>query len=101
MRAVLFSLFVFLGSITSWSQTAEWIWHAGGKPEGDEVRYFRRTFSVTGKIEKATLEATADDRMTVWVNGREAGASETWKKPLKLDVTKDLHGDENLLAIRA
>ncbi len=102
MRLALSSLFLWtlLFSGTLCAQTAEWVWHAEGKPAEGEERFFRRTFNITGKVEKAVLEASCDDQMTVWVNGKEAGTSTAWQKPLKLNVTKELKGGENVLAVR-
>ena len=84
------------------AQTAEWVWHnnQGAKPAANEVRYFRRTFPVAGKVLKAELNAACDDQLVVFVNGSEIGGSDSWKQPLKSDVTKLLKEGENVIAVR-
>ena len=85
------------------AQTAEWVWHPndGAKPAAGEVRYFRHQFEIVGKVLKAELNAAADDEVKVWVNGKEAGESKLWKEPLKLDVTSQLRGGQNIVAAQA
>ena len=85
------------------AQTAEWVWHPndGAKPADGEVRHFRHQFQIVGKVIKAELNAAADDQVTVWLNGKEVGASKAWKEPIKLDVTAHLKGGNNVVAARA
>jgi putative heme-binding domain-containing protein len=67
-----------------------------------EVRHFRKIFNIASKVLKAELQASADDKMTVWINGKEVGTSGTWREPLKVNVTDKLTGwGDNILAIRA
>jgi putative heme-binding domain-containing protein len=84
------------------AQTAEWVWHnnGGAKPAANEVRYFRRSFPIDGKISKAQLEAACDDQLVIFVNGTETGTSNSWKEPVKVDVTKLLKQGENVIAAR-
>src|SRR4051794_19248041 len=84
------------------AEVPEWIWHDnhGAKTKADEVRYFRKTFTVDGKISKAVLSATGDDEIVVYVNGKQVADSKTWEKTSRADVTKQLHAGENSIAIR-
>lgn len=86
------------------SQTAEWIWHNenGAKPAADDVRHFRMSFQIGSGIIKAELNVACDGQATVWVNGKEAGSSNSWKEPLQLIVTDKLTAwSENVIAVRA
>ena len=77
----------------------EWIWHSQNSADG-EVRYFRKTFTLTAAPAEATLSVACDNRAKVFVNGVEVGASEDWKAPLKARVEKQLKAGENTIAIR-
>ena len=98
--AAAFALFV--ATAETLAQTAEWVWHnnQGAKPAANEVRYFRRSFPIAGKIVKAELNAACDDQLVIFVNGVEAGASNSWKEPVKSDVSKLLIQGENVIAAR-
>jgi putative heme-binding domain-containing protein len=93
---------LFVPTAETLAQTAEWVWHnnQGAKPAANEVRYFRRSFPITGKIVKAELNAACDDQLVIFVNGVEAGASNSWKEPVKADVSKLLKEGENVIAAR-
>ena len=83
-----------------------WIWFPEGDPKRDApvaARYFRRTFEVADKaaIRAATLRISADDKFTVWLNGKEIGSSADWNAPAQFDVTAALQSGRNVLAIRA
>ena len=80
----------------------EWIWYdnKGAAPGDTEIRFFRKTFNVPGPVAKAVLTASGDDQMTAFINGKQVGANEHWKKPIHVDVTKQIVPGENLLAIR-
>ena len=101
LRLVLLSVAAAVLSVDAIAQTAEWIWHKQpATPAAGEVRYFRRPFTIVGKLIKAELSAACDDQCTVFLNGKEVGASPEWKRPLKRNVTGELRGGENMLAIR-
>ena len=88
---------LFLSLATASAQ--EWIWHSQNSADG-EVRYFRKTFTLTAAPAEATLSVACDNRAKVFVNGVEVGASEDWKAPLKARVEKQLKAGENTIAIR-
>jgi hypothetical protein len=87
-----------------------WTWY----PEADPAqaappgtRYFRKQIAISAgqKIRKATFAGTADNSFTLFINGQEAGQSDSsaegWRNPVELDVTSFLHPGPNQLAIAA
>jgi len=72
-------------------QPAPWIWGA------DENRTYslRKTFA--GGARRAELVATSDNQMTLTLNGTNVGSSNTWERPLRIDVTKLIKDGENEL----
>ena len=84
------------------AQIPEWIWHpnGGAAPEDGEVRYFRKTFSIPDKPSKASLLATGDDEIAVWINGEKVIDGKGWNEPKSADVTGKMVRGENTFAIR-
>jgi hypothetical protein len=87
-----------------------WTWY----PEGDPAhaappgtRYFRQQITIPSgaAIRKASFAGTADNSFTLFINGKEAGHSDSspegWRNPVELDVTVSLHPGLNQLAIAA
>ena len=67
------------------AQTPEWIWDdQPTAAKAGEVRFFRKTFLVGFKAQRAELTPAGDDEITVYLNGLEVARSVDWKKPLKL-----------------
>src|SRR5262249_30646716 len=64
-------------------------------------RYFRRTFDLEGAPARATLEITADNGFTAWVNGAEVGKGDSWTQLYSIRVAKQLKKGKNVLAVRA
>jgi hypothetical protein len=85
----------------------DWIWYPEGDPAKDAPaapRFFRTTFELPAdvKIDKALLRATADDRLTVWVNGRELGTHSNHTALHDFDLVGKLNlSGRNVLAVRA
>lgn len=77
----------------------EWIW-SNGQPGGDEVAYFRHTFELDQPVAKATLTASCDNTLTVYLNGHEVATSTEWQQPARADVAKQLVPGKNVLAVR-
>jgi putative heme-binding domain-containing protein len=75
-----------------------WIW---GKDD-DQAQFMRREFAVGETLAGAQLHATCDNVMQVWINGKEVAKSETWERPVHLDVTRFLRTDSsNVIAVAA
>ena len=85
---------------------AQWIWHPEGNP-AEAVppgkRFFRRAFNVEigSSIKSARFAITADNSFTCWVNGRQAGTGNDYKRVFEIDVASLLKPGQNLLAIEA
>ncbi|MDB6123040.1 MAG: heme-binding protein [Pedosphaera sp.] len=84
------------------AEVPEWIWfdNQGAKPADNEIRYFRKSFIIEGKVSQATLSAAGDDEIMVYVNGRKVIDAGGWNQATFVDVAKDLRQGENVIAIR-
>lgn len=85
-----------------------WIWLNEGDPAAGrpvETVYFRRTFLIDRPVQKVvdegTLDITADNAFTVWLNGREIGKGTAWQQVYSFDVMKHLVNGKNVLAVKA
>lgn len=95
MSAVLFTL---LMSPALADAPPQWIWH--DKAEGPATVYFRKTFQVPNGIKGAFLAGTADNQLTVWLNGQEVLKGSNWTVLESADVTSRLKAGENVLAVQ-
>jgi hypothetical protein len=87
-------------------EACSWVWFPEGNPAETAPagkRYFRRVVSLPpgAQVLGATLYASADNRMTVSVNGVEAGEADNWEKLHQFDLTALLRSGNNVLAIEA
>jgi hypothetical protein len=89
---------------------SSWVWYpednpAQSAPPGE--RCFRKQLNVGAdrKITKAVFAGTADNGMTLFINGKDAGHSDEsgdgWRNPVELDVTAHLRPGVNQLAVSA
>ena len=77
---------------------AQWIWSKS--PSANQKLWFRSSFDLdSSEVKSATLYATCDNRMTMWINGKKVGASDAWETPLKLNVDPFLVEGKNVIAI--
>ncbi len=53
------------------------------------------------KIVSGLLDITADDKFTVWLNGKRIGDNSDWQHPQSFDVAEELRPGKNVLAVRA
>ncbi len=81
-----------------------WVWF----PEGDPARaapvgtrHFRRDFRLDLPVTAASLQITADDRFTVWVNGVRVGGGDDCRRCYRFDVRSHLRVGDNVLAVAA
>lgn len=83
-----------------------WIWFPEGRP-AEAVppgeRYFRREFTVPTdrEIQSVTLRITADDRCSIFLNGRKLGSRSGHRSTKEMDLTRRLESGRNVLAVSA
>ena len=53
-----------------------WIWIAGEQSEKNCYAAFRKSFEITGTVEKAELDIAADSNFTIWLNGERVPAGQ-------------------------
>lgn len=82
------------------AQTAEWIWSGLETAKAGETRFFRKTISLPFPPKDASLVASGDDEIAIYINGQEIGRSEDWRKPVRGDVVKFLAEGQNVVAVR-
>jgi putative heme-binding domain-containing protein len=87
---------------------AQWIWFNEGDPLTEApiaTRYFRKSFTINRPVpkpvEEASLEITADNRYTVWINGHNVGSGDDWSRMDRYDVQKHLVNGKNVIAVEA
>jgi putative heme-binding domain-containing protein len=80
------------------ASTPQWIWGPAGAE--NEIRYFRRTFTVPPGASGGDVVIAADDEAEVSVNRQRLGTNTSWKKPTRLKIRSVARG-ENVLEIRA
>nr|MBA3776531.1 DUF4038 domain-containing protein [Betaproteobacteria bacterium] len=83
---------------------AQWIWFPEGNPAENapaEKRHLRKRFEVPAgkKIAGASLAVTADDSVSVRLNGKSLGSSTDWKNPARFDIAATLQAGPNALAM--
>jgi hypothetical protein len=87
-----------------------WVWFPEGSPTQAAppgACYFRKqvTLPEQRRLIRAQFFGTADNRFILYINGTEAGRSDTssegWRNPVRLDVTAVLKPGVNLLALEA
>jgi len=80
-----------------------WIWFPEGNPAKSAPigeRFFRRAFTLPSDraIKNATFRYTADDRCTMFVNGRDVGGRSGPSSTKEMDLTHRLHSGRNVIA---
>lgn len=68
-----------------------WIWGA----DIDKRYFLRKEFD--GDASKAKLRATCDNKMTIFINGQEVVQSDTWERPVEIDVQRYLKPGKNVI----
>ena len=74
----------------------EWIW--GVKPAGLTDRFYFRT-QFTGGVKSATVIATCDNSLTIYINGKSVASHGSWETPVTKDVTKSIKDGLNDLTV--
>lgn len=89
----------FIASLQAQDLIPNWIWSSPNGKDG-EVVYFRKTFEAKPG-EKATISATCDNEMIVYVNGKKVAESIEWQAQKFADITSLLVDGKNLVAVQA
>jgi len=104
MNLARIAIALFFAAVVARAQTApEWIWHPnnGARPADNEVRYFRKTFTLDGAARRATIAVSADNHFTAYVNGAKIGSGSEWQAFPKFDIKQNAKAGENVIAIEA
>ncbi|MCM2375066.1 family 16 glycoside hydrolase [Aporhodopirellula aestuarii] len=73
-----------------------WIWAKQSKP--NQKIWLRHSFEITGDVKSAQLYTTCDNSLKLSINGKPAGNSSAWEKPLQENVTKLVTSGRNVIA---
>jgi alpha-L-rhamnosidase len=84
----------------------KWVWFPEGNPAASAPkgeRYFRDTVDLPRDraLKRAEFYLTADNRFTLWVNGRRCGEGQSWNQFERVDVKEHVVPGTNTLAVRA
>lgn len=88
------------GPLGDWLNEApkpQWIW--ANESGGDQRVWFRKTFTIDAQVKSARLYATCDNRMTLFLNGKQVAKSNAWESPISEDVAEHLKQGPNVIAI--
>ncbi len=83
---------------------ANLIWFDEGEPRRSApvgTRYFRRAFTEELEVTRAELHIACDDEFVLFVNGREAGRSNSWQDGKVIDLRLFSRKGKNVLAVAA
>ncbi len=81
---------------------ASWIWsHADAAHDPGGRVLFRKVITLDKLPKSARAVATCDNEVVLFVNGKKAGQSLDWNKPLSVDITKSLKIGDNVIAAEA
>ena len=89
-----------LSSPVSTFAEAQWIWTAKNNVTNQQT-WARTVIDLKEVPAKATLLASADNHIEVWVNGQPAGKSDEWAEAAQTDVTKFLKPGRNTISVLA
>src|SRR4029077_17411277 len=71
-----------------------WIW-LGDKPKDKQTVYFRKEFEVASPVAAVTLQATCDNALTLYIDGKKVLEHSEWESPAVRDVTKHFVNPSN------
>ncbi len=77
-----------------------WVWDAAGGNDNQQL-FMQKKFSIDRPIKSSSLYTTCDNKMTLWINGKEIAASPDWPYPITSKVTKHLVQGENTISVYA
>jgi hypothetical protein len=76
----------------------QWVW--GASADGG-AWWLRREFDAPQGVRTARLQASCDNVMTVYLNGKQVASSDNWQTPVTVDVRKQLKAGKNELLVKA
>lgn len=82
------------------STNASWIWDASTVRIAGNTCFIAKSFQANPG-QNVKLRLAVDDLSTVFINGKEIGATKDWDKLFEFNLTPNLKNGENLLVIRA
>ena len=82
------------------SAETQWIWTAKNNVTNQQT-WARTVVDLKEVPANATLLASADNHVDIWVNGQPAGHTDEWSQAAKTDVTKLLKPGRNVIAALA
>lgn len=78
-----------------------WIW-LGASASPNQTVYFRKEIAVPGQIVAARILGACDNQMTVFVDGKQVLASDTWETPVAREVTDLIRNKgRHVIAVKA
>jgi alpha-L-rhamnosidase len=85
---------------------ARWIWYPGENAAAAApvaTRYFRKEFTIPEDRQPISVlcAVTADNRFTLFVNGRQLRTGSNFKQAIAVEISEDLHVGKNVVAIEA
>ena len=81
----------------------QWIWshkNAASADPGGRI-FLRKVVKLNAKPDRAVVVATADNTLTLYVNGQRVVATRAWNNPIRVDVAKHLRVGDNVIAAEA
>lgn len=80
---------------------AEWIWSQPmNEAQANEVVHFRKPFTLNEIPSSASIYASCDNILELWINGKKVTESDEWSQPVQLKVKKFLRRGKNIIAVR-
>lgn len=76
-----------------------WIWHPSSTEPGAETRFFRKEILVKETGSRLALDATADNRFVLYLDGREILRGDDWQRVRSVNL--ELSAGEHVLAAMA
>ena len=74
-----------------------WIW--ADQQSADQTVWLRKQFRLNEKPASARLYASCDNAMRIVINGTAIGESQDWKQAVDQEVTADVFGTDNVIAV--
>ena len=78
-------------------KTPNWIWSA--KASNGQKVWFRHEFQIDDEVSAAEIYATCDNKLKLFLNGKDAGMSNAWERPNEREVKSLLRRGKNVIAV--